>query len=59
MFRPDIRITLDTKEDLDLIQKILLHFNELTFSADDIIDFLDNNPELLEINKNIKQKELN
>ena len=56
--RPDIRITVDTKEDFELIEKIILHFNNLDFKAEDIINFLDKNPELLEINKNIKQKKL-
>ena len=54
--RPDIRITVDTEEDFELIERIISHFNNLNFKTEDIIDFLDRNPELLEINKNIKQK---
>lgn len=54
--RPDIRITLDTLEDLKLIKQILLHFNNLNFTTEEIIEFLNKNPKLLEINKNIKQK---
>jgi spore coat polysaccharide biosynthesis protein SpsF len=57
MRRPDIRITIDTKEDFELIEKILLHFDNLNFKTADIIDFLDENPELLEINKNVKHKD--
>lgn len=57
--RPDIRLTLDTKEDFELIKKIILHFNCDTFTAEDIIDFLDANPLLLEINKSIIQKGVN
>ena len=56
--RPDIRITVDTKEDLELIRRIALNFENLDFTSDDIIDFLDQNPELLKINENIKQKKL-
>ncbi|MCK5031223.1 MAG: hypothetical protein KAR64_07130, partial [Thermoplasmatales archaeon] len=56
--RPDIRITLDTEKDFDLIKKIILHFDDIEFTAEDIIDFLNKNPKLLEINKNIKQKEV-
>jgi len=56
--RPDIRITLDTKEDFELIEKILLNFDTLNFTSEEIIDFLDKHPKLLEINKTIKQKEL-
>jgi spore coat polysaccharide biosynthesis protein SpsF len=54
--RPDIRITIDTIEDYELIKKIIQNFNNLNFKAKEIIDFLDKNPDLLEINKNIKQK---
>ncbi len=56
--RPDIRITVDTKEDFELIKNIILHFSDIKFTAKDIIDFLNDNPESLEINKNIKQKEV-
>jgi spore coat polysaccharide biosynthesis protein SpsF len=56
--RPEIRITLDTKEDFELIEKIVSHFDTLNFKTEDVIDFLDKNPNLLEINKHIKQKEL-
>jgi spore coat polysaccharide biosynthesis protein SpsF len=55
--RPDIRITVDTEEDFELIKKIILHFNNLNFKTEDIIGFLDRNPELIEINKNIIQKD--
>lgn len=54
--RPDIRITVDTEEDFELIKRILLHFDDLSFKTVDVIDFLDDNPGLLEINKNVKQK---
>ena len=57
MRRPDIRVTIDTKEDYKLIEKILLHFDNLNFKTEDIIDFLDENPELLEINKHIIHKD--
>lgn len=56
--RPDIRITLDTKEDLKLIKKILNNFKNIYFTAEQIVDFLDKKPELLEINKNVKQKDV-
>jgi len=56
--RPDIRITLDTEEDLKLISKIINLFNTINFKTKDIIDFLDKNPDLLKINENIKQKNI-
>lgn len=54
--RPDIRITVDTKEDFELMKKIILHFDDLSFKTESVIDFLDRDPELMEINKNVKQK---
>jgi len=56
--RPNIRITLDTKEDFELLEKIILHFDDLMFKTEDVIDFLDKNPDLMKINKNVKQKEV-
>jgi len=56
--RPDIRITVDTQEDLELIKRILLNFDNINFTAADIIDFLEKNPKLLEINKNVEQREV-
>lgn len=55
--RPDIRITLDTKEDLELISKIISHFDKIDFNTEDVINYLEKNPELLKINQDVKQKE--
>ena len=46
LHRPDIRITLDTKEDFELIKKIILYFDDIEFTGEDIIDFLDKNKKL-------------
>jgi len=54
--RPDIRITVDTKEDYQLIKKIIIHFDDIYFTAEEIIDFINQNEHLLDINKHIKQK---
>ena len=56
MKRPDVRITVDTEEDLTLIKKILDQFNSLTFSTNDVIELLEKKADFLEINKEIKQK---
>ncbi len=58
LYRPEYRLTVDTPEDFRVIEKI---FNELysdnkVFSLDEIIKYLDRNPDILEINQNIKQK---
>lgn len=60
MFWPNIRITLDEKEDYKLINLIfekLLPIDQ-DFSADDIVQLLKEDPKLLEINEKIKSKEV-
>lgn len=61
MLWPDLRLTLDTKEDYRLIS--LIYDNLIgqieDFSADDIIYFLKQHPEYLLINRDIKQKDTN
>ena len=56
--RPELRLVVDEITDFELITKIFEHFdgNKPNFRTKDIIDFLDNNPELLHINKHVKQK---
>lgn len=58
--RPDIRITLDTKKDFLLIKKIYdyLYKPPHIFSARDVLKLLSEHPELLDINKNVRQKEI-
>lgn len=55
-FYPDWRVTLDTKEDLDLLKEIIKFFNSIDFDYKDVICYLKNHQELLETNKHIKQK---
>jgi len=56
----DLRLTLDTREDLKLIRKIYeeLYKGEHNFYFEEILSLFKNNPKLQEINKNIKQKNL-
>ena len=55
----DWRLTLDTEEDLALLQKLLSHMAEigkpLDYRLDDIADFFEANPEALKINARIRQ----
>lgn len=55
-FYPDWRLTLDTREDYDLISLLYKKFPSIDTPAEEIIDYLKNNQELLEINSNIKTK---
>jgi len=58
--RPDLRLTIDTHEDFRLIKEIFngLYKDGKLFNSYDVIDFIDNNPELLLINKMVIQKQL-
>lgn len=58
MFWPDLRVTLDTKEDYQVLSSV---FNNLypanpDFSAENVVEFLRNHPEIVRINSKIIQK---
>jgi spore coat polysaccharide biosynthesis protein SpsF len=53
--RPGLRLTLDTAADLELIRAIYEHFWPRPFGLDDVLAFLDERPELAEINSEVKQ----
>ena len=50
------RLTLDTPEDFELITKIYQHFGHGDFTWQEVTALLDSNPELVALNKMIKQK---
>jgi spore coat polysaccharide biosynthesis protein SpsF len=53
----DLRLCLDTEEDLILISEIYKNlYKSGPIRLDEIIEFLDNNPELKNINSDIRQK---
>jgi len=54
---PGIRICLDTKEDLVVINKIFVHFMRKGefFTGEDIVRFLKKNPQIMKINNRIRQ----
>jgi len=58
--QPDLRLTVDTEEDLKLIREIFtrLYRDDQIFYAEDIIDLLDRHPGLVAINAHIRQKKL-
>lgn len=57
---PEMRLTVDTPEDFELIENIIENLWPLNpeFSLEEIIDYLNQNPNLLEINKTIEQKKI-
>ena len=58
--RPDLRLTVDTEEDLKLIEEIYqrLYREGYIFYTEDVIDLLEKHPELTAINTRVKQKKL-
>jgi len=60
MRRPDLRWTLDTQQDLELIDEIFtrLHPQKADFNSNDILDLLKNEPQLEKINQAIEQKKV-
>jgi spore coat polysaccharide biosynthesis protein SpsF len=52
-----LRLTVDTPEDLALVRKIYQHFdNSDDFSLIEMLDLLNDSPEILDINANVKHK---
>ena len=57
--KKDIRLTLDTKEDLRIIKKIINNFkNQYDFSIHDIFRYLEKNSQIKKINYHIIQNEI-
>lgn len=54
---PLYRLTLDCPEDYQFIRKIYEGISKDMFFLDDIIKFLEKNPELLKINQHIEMNE--
>ena len=56
--RPEIRLSVDLPEDLELVCKIFegLYYDNPSFSLVDVIQFLDDTPHLKEINARVIQK---
>ncbi|MCX7748477.1 MAG: glycosyltransferase family protein [Clostridia bacterium] len=56
LFRKDYRLCVDTMEDFKLVNKVFQHFKDPFVPAREIIRYLDENPELAGINRDIVQK---
>jgi len=51
-----MRWTVDVPEDLELVRRVYSHFWESDFGWNDVVDLLLARPELLELNRSVKQK---
>jgi len=54
----NLSITLDTKEDFEVISNVCKNFSNFDFSLEDIVSFAKNNPSKVALNKNIHRKGL-
>jgi len=57
--KSNIRLTVDTEDDFELIKILIEKFNCHKKTLPEIIEIVDKNPRLLEINKNIIQRKWN
>lgn len=55
---PQLSVTLDTKEDYEVISSIINSFKRDDFSLEEIIEFAKNNTDIVNINKDIHRKGL-
>lgn len=56
---PELRITLDTEDDYELIKAIAEQFDDPLVSSATVIDYLKNTPEVAKLNAHIEQKPVN
>lgn len=55
-YKKNYRLCVDTPQDFELVTRIYEHFNDEFVSAKEIVKYLDENPDIAEINKEIVQK---
>lgn len=56
LYNRNYRLCVDTKEDFELISRIYTYFKDEYVSGRDVIKYLDNNPQIANINGSIQQK---
>ncbi len=54
--RPELELEVDTAEDMDVIRNIISHFDDLNFSLDEIINFMDSNPDIKNHNTSVPRR---
>ena len=55
--RPEVELEVDSQEDLDVVTAIIQHFEpRIDFSLDEVLCFLDDNPEIVEINRSVHRR---
>ena len=55
--RPDLELEVDTSEDFQVISRVIEHFSGRTdFTLEEIIEFMDGNPEISNINRQVPRR---
>jgi spore coat polysaccharide biosynthesis protein SpsF len=54
----DLRVTLDTAQDWELIQTVVAHFGDRAADLPEMVSWLRANPEVVAINREVRQKNL-
>ena len=55
--RPDLHLGVDVGEDLEVVRMIIKNFSDsVAFSLEDVIEYLDKNPQLTSKNKNVHRR---
>ena len=57
--RKNYRLTVDTEPDFELVSKLIVDFDAGQKSIDEIINIMDENPQLQLINSHVEQKKIN
>jgi len=58
-YRPELELEVDTEEDIYVVLKIFEHFYSVknkNFSINDIIEFMDDNPDLKKLNSEVPRR---
>lgn len=56
--RPDIRVTVDTPEDLEVVRAVLSHLGAGEWGVADVVRVMDAHPEISKINVHVRQRAL-
>lgn len=56
--RSHYRLTVDTAEDFQLLKRLIEDYNAASLSTDELIDLLDQHPEIVALNAHIEQKKV-
>ena len=55
-YRPELRLSVDEPADLEVVRAVVVHFGaRLDFTTAEVIAFLDAHPEIVALNRHVRQ----